>query len=118
VPSAKCAWAASNWRHRDAFHESDTSRVHAGLCLALLAAVLTGCAARSTQPVTLEVPRFEPGQCVSPLGSGLVEGSNVCCGFLVFTGPCPYQIGLAFFADPTQQPSTSCMAQMGEPAFQ
>ena len=37
---------------------------------------------------------------------------------VMFTGPCPYQIGLAFLADPTQRPDTSCIAQMGEPAFQ
>jgi pimeloyl-ACP methyl ester carboxylesterase len=37
---------------------------------------------------------------------------------VMFTGPCPYQIGLAFLANPTQRPDTSCIAQMGEPAFQ
>jgi pimeloyl-ACP methyl ester carboxylesterase len=37
---------------------------------------------------------------------------------VMFTGPCPYQIGLAFLDAPTQRPDTSCIAQLGEPAFQ
>jgi pimeloyl-ACP methyl ester carboxylesterase len=34
-----------------------------------------------------------------------------------FTGPCPTGIVLAFQANPDQQPDTSCIAQLGEPAF-
>lgn len=46
----------------------------------LLALVLPGCASTTT---TQSVPRFEPTPCNYKLGQGIVDGTNVHCGFLI-----------------------------------
>jgi pimeloyl-ACP methyl ester carboxylesterase len=81
-------------------------------------------AVTSGTPTFIMEGEYDP---VTPPANGQLTVSTLANGTLLvfpgvghgvmYTGPCPLQIALGFFASGDKPPALDCYAQMGEPSF-